>query len=286
MEGRRGERAVVVTGASSGIGKAIALHLAQRGFMVFAGVRKPEDGAALTAAAGSDAEIVRPVELDVTVQEQVCAAADAVKAEGRPLAGLVNNAGIAVAAPMEFVPLEDLRRQFEVNVFGAVATVQAFMPQVRASRGRLVMIGSISGLVSSRVLGAYAASKFALEAISDAFRRELAVWNIPVSVVEPGRIATPIWSKSMGEALERLQRMPPEALTYYGPLIEEVREGAEKAEVDGTPAEAVARAVYRALTDRRPRTRYFVGFDAHLINALRRVLTDPMFDSLIRMTRR
>ncbi|HEX7039846.1 MAG TPA: SDR family NAD(P)-dependent oxidoreductase [Trueperaceae bacterium] len=285
-EGRRGERAVVVTGASSGIGKAIALHLAQRGFLVFAGVRRPEDEAALTSAAGADGALVRPVTLDVTVEEQVCAVAETVGEHGTPLAGVVSNAGIAVAAPMEFVPLEDLRRQFEVNVVGAVATIQALMPQVRASRGRLVMIGSISGLVSSRVLGAYAASKFALEAISDALRRELADWGIPVSVVEPGRIATPIWSKSVGDALERLERMPPEALRYYEGMIDEVREGAKQAEVNGTPAAAVARAVYRALTDRRPRTRYFVGLDAHIVNALRRVLTDPMFDRLIRATRR
>ncbi len=285
-EGRRGERAVVVTGASSGIGKAIAIHLAQRGFLVFAGVRRPEDEAALAAAAGADGELVRPVNLDVTVEEQVCAVADTVRAQGTPLAGVVSNAGIAVAAPMEFVPLSDLRRQFEVNVVGAVATIQALMPQVRESRGRLVMIGSISGLVSSRVLGAYAASKFALEAVSDALRRELADWGIPVSVVEPGRIATPIWSKSVGEALERLERMPPEALRYYEGMIDEVREGAKQAEVNGTPAVAVARAVHRALTDRRPRTRYFVGLDAHIVNALRRVLTDPMFDRLIRATRR
>jgi NAD(P)-dependent dehydrogenase (short-subunit alcohol dehydrogenase family) len=275
-----------VTGASSGIGKAIALHLAQRGFLVFAGVRRPEDEAALTSAAGADGALVRPVTLDVTVEEQVCAVAERVGEHGTPLAGVVSNAGIAVAAPMEFVPLEDLRRQFEVNVVGAVATIQALMPQVRASRGRLVMIGSISGLVSSRVLGAYAASKFALEAISDALRRELADWGIPVSVVEPGRIATPIWSKSVGDALERLERMPPEALRYYEGMIDEVREGAKQAEVNGTPAAAVARAVYRALTDRRPRTRYFVGLDAHIVNALRRVLTDPMFDRLIRATRR
>jgi NAD(P)-dependent dehydrogenase (short-subunit alcohol dehydrogenase family) len=160
------------------------------------------------------------------------------------------------------------------------------MPQVRQAGGRLVIIGSISGLVSSRVLGAYAASKFAIEAISDALRRELADWGIPVSVVEPGRIATPIWSKSLAEALERLERMPPEALAYYQGMIDEVRDGAKQAETEGTPATAVAHAVYRALTDKRPRTRYFVGFDAHVVNALRRVLTDPMFDRLIRATRR
>ncbi len=285
-EGRRGERAVVVTGASSGIGKAVALHLAQRGYAVFAGVRTPEDEAALAALPVAGGGRIAPVRLDVTDQAQVCAVAETVKADGTPLAGVVSNAGIAVAAPMEFVPLDDLRRQFEVNVVGAVATIQALMPQVRAGGGRVVIIGAISGLVSSRMLGAYAASKFALEAVSDAFRRELADWGIPVSVIEPGRIATPIWSKSVTAAFQRLERMPPEAITYYKAMIDEVLDGAKEAETGGTPAEAVAKAVLRALTDRRPRTRYFVGFDAHIVNVLRRVLSDPMFDRLIRATRR
>ncbi len=283
---RRGERAVVVTGASSGIGRSVALYLAEKGFAVFAGVRDPEDGAALTGAAATGLGAVTPLILDVTDEAQVCAAAETVKAAGAPLAGVVSNAGIAVAAPMEFVPLADLRRQFEVNVVGAVATIQAFLPQVRAAQGRVVVVGAISGLVSSRMLGAYSASKFALEAVSDALRRELTDWGIAVSVVEPGRIATPIWSKSLRAALERIERMPPEALAYYQAMIDEVMGGAEEAEVNGTPPAAVAKAVMRALTERRPRTRYFVGYDAHIVNVLRRVLSDPMLDRLIRATRR
>lgn len=285
-ERRPGERAVVVTGASSGIGKAIALELAERGFAVFAGVRTPEDEEALENHAVTGPGRLRPVMLDVTDEAQLCRVTETVEAESEVLAGVVSNAGIAVAAPLEFVPLDDLRQQFEVNVVGAVATIQSFMPQVRRSGGRIVMVGAISGLVSSRLLGAYAASKFALEAVSDALRRELADWRIPVSLVEPGRIATPIWSKSLADANERIARMPPEALRYYQGLMDQVLDGAKEVESTGTPPVAVAKAVYRALTDRRPRTRYFVGADAHTVNVLRRVLSDPLMDWLIRATRR
>jgi len=285
-EKRPDASAVVVTGASSGIGKAIALELAQRGFVVFAGVRTAEDEGALQAEAGVGPGQLRPVRLDVTDQEQLATVTRTVEAEAGRLAGVVSNAGIAVAAPLEFVPLEDLRQQLEVNVVGAVATIQSFMPLIRRSQGRIVMVGAISGLVSSRLLGAYAASKFALEAVSDALRRELSAWRIPVSLVEPGRIATPIWSKSLADANERIARMPPEAIGYYQGLMDEVLDGAREVEVKGTPPAAVARAVYRALTERRPRTRYFVGADAHIVNVLRRVLSDPMLDRLIKATRR
>lgn len=285
-EKRPDASAVVVTGASSGIGKAIALELAQRGFVVFAGVRAAEDEEALRSETVFGPGQLRPVRLDVTDQEQLARVTQTVENEAAQLAGVVSNAGIAVAAPLEFVPLEDLRQQLEVNVVGAVATIQSFMPLIRRSQGRIVMVGAISGLVSSRLLGAYAASKFALEAVSDALRRELSQWGIPVSLVEPGRIATPIWSKSLADANERIARMPPEAVGYYQDLMDEVLDGAREVEVKGTPPSAVARAVYRALTERRPRTRYFVGADAHLVNVLRRVLSDPMLDRLIKATRR
>lgn len=290
-------RSVVVTGASSGIGKAIALDLAMHGFTVYAGIRRDEDaadlaaewrserGAAGPAAAGGD---LRTVMLDVTEPDHIAEVVRRVRDEaaGGGLAGIVNNAGIAVAGPMEFMPLEDLREQFEINVLGKVAFSQAFLPLLRASRGRLVFIGSVSGLVASRLLGSYAASKFALEAVADAFRRELEPWSIRVSVVEPGRIATPIWKKSVELALARLERMPPEATENYRSVMQDIIRGAEEATRMGTPPKAVARAVLRALTDRRPRTRYFVGTDAHIINVLRRVLSDPLFDRLIRATGR
>src|SRR5690606_5015016 len=173
------------------------------------------------------------------------------------LLGIVNNAGIAVAGPLEFMPIDDLRRQFEVNVLGHVNVTQTFLPQLRRSGGRIVFIGSISGHVSSRLLGAYAASKFALEAIADAFRRELATWNLKVSIIEPGRVPTPIWGTSIERAKSLIAGLPAEATEYYQDLIETVLDGAKDASESGAAPEEVAKAVRRALTERRPRTRYY-----------------------------
>lgn len=308
-EERAARAAVVVTGASTGIGRAIALELVRRGYRVFAGVRRDEDGqrlasdaadASRASAGGTDVphaegraeparggEIV-PLHLDVTVPEQVEAAVERVRADVGPtrLLGVVNNAGIVVAGPMEFLPLTDLRNQFEVNVLGQVRVAQAFLPMLRSSSGRLVFVGSVSGLVSSRLLGAYAASKFALEAVADAFRRELAPWGVRVSVVEPGRIKTPIWQKSVADGLGRMAQLPAQATAYYDTLMKELTEGAHQAATGGTPPEAVARAVHRALTSRRPRTRYFVGADAHIVNVMRRVVSDPLLDRIIAATGR
>lgn len=283
--------AVLVTGASSGIGRAVALHLAERGYRVHAGVRTDEAAADLRSAADAlraGTGCVEPLILDITVREDIAAAAKAIAAArpGARLAGIVNNAGIAVAGPLEFLPLDDLRQQLEVNVLGHVAVTQAMLPTLRADDGRIVFIGSISGLVSSRLLGAYSASKFAMEAVADAFRRELATWDLKVSVVEPGRIATPIWDRSVAAALERLEGLPPETMEYYRPLVDTLLGEAKQAGETGAAPEAVAAAVLRALTDRRPRTRYFVGGDAHIVNLLRRVLSDPLLDRLVRSKNR
>jgi len=285
--GDAGPGVVVVTGASTGIGKAAALLLARSGYVVYAGVRREADGAALTREAGDSAQL-RPLMLDVTDVTHICEAVTHVQSElrGSPFRGLVNNAGIAVAAPLEFIPIEDLRQQFEVNVVGQVAMSQAFLPLLRRHRGRLVFVGSVSGLVSTRMLGAYAASKFALEAVADAFRRELRPHGVRVCLVEPGRISTPIWDKSLAEGMERLGAMGPQVRDYYGDLIEELVEGARQATVNGASPDAVAQAVKRALSARRTRTRYFVGADAHVVNVLRRVVSDPLLDRLISATRR
>lgn len=293
--------AVLVTGASSGIGQAVTLHLAQRGYRVYAGVRGEPAAAALRAVAGEGLDqgavgaagagstgCVVPLQLDITDSSQIGSAAEQIAAASPAarLAGIVNNAGIAVAGPLEFLPLEDLRQQLEVNVLGQVAVTQAMLPNLRASNGRIVFIGSVSGLVSSRLLGAYSASKFAMEAVADAFRRELATWDLKVSVVEPGRIATPIWDRSVADATERLERLPPAALEYYRPLVETLLGEAKEAGETGAAPGAVAAAVLRALTERRPRTRYFVGSDAHIVNVLRRVLSDPLLDRLVRSKNR
>ncbi len=287
-DGRSGPGVVIVTGASTGIGRAVSLRLAAHGYGVYAGVRRDEDSESLLEEAGASRARMNTLLLDVTDIDQVRAAAERVCAElkGRVFRGVVNNAGIVVASPLEFLPLDDLREQFEVNVIGQVAVAQAFLPLLRDHLGRLVFVGSVSGLVSTRLLGAYSASKFALEAVADTFRRELLPHNVRVSVVEPGRIATPIWGKSLANGMDRMNAMPPEANHYYGKLVDQLQAGARNASTDGTRPELVARAVQRALSDKRTRTRYFVGPDAHFVNVLRRVVSDPLLDRLVAISRR
>jgi len=272
--------AVVITGASTGIGQTCALHLDQLGFRVFPGVRKRGDGEALRAQAS---ERLTPVQLDVTDERAITVAIETVAASvgEAGLAGLINNAGIAVAGMLEFLPLAALRNQLEVNVIGAVAVTQAFLPLLRKGRGRVVNIGSDSGLLSTPFLGAYCASKFALEALTDALRQELRPWGIKVSIIEPGNIQTPIWEKSSAAAKRLLEGMPRQAHELYGPAIEAVRVAAEKSAASAIPPTAVARAVTHALTARRPKTRYRVGKDAAFLALLARYVPDRMRDALI-----
>jgi NAD(P)-dependent dehydrogenase (short-subunit alcohol dehydrogenase family) len=270
--------AVVVTGASRGIGEACALRLSRIGLHVFAGVRREADGEALRQKAG---DALTPLMLDVTSAESIAAAAATVDAALGPagLAGLVNNAGIAVPAPLEFLPPEELRRQFDVNVIGQLAVTQAFLPALRRGRGRIVNISSVSGLIASPMVGAYAASKFALEALSDVLRLELSLWDLPVSVVEPGSVATPLWETSLARG-EAIVGAAPRAMELYGPAIEAARRyGLRRAKAGRSP-EPVARAVEHALTTPRPRIRYLVGADARL-GALVRRLPDRVRDWLL-----
>lgn len=268
---------VVITGASTGIGEACTLRLDRLGFRVFAGVRRPADGERLRAATS---DRLMPVYLDVTDSESIRSAAEQVaRILGTdPLAGLVNNAGIAVAAPVEFLPLDALRRQLEVNVIGQVAVTQAFLPLLRQARGRIVNMSSVSGRIASPFLGAYSASKFALEALTDALRLELRPWGIRVSLVEPGVIQTPIWNKSLAAAETLQAGLPPAAHELYGLAVEALRAGVS--ELKGLPPERVADAVVHALAARRPKARYVVGRDARLGAALSHLPT-RLRDSLV-----
>lgn len=274
------QRAVVITGASTGIGEACARRLDQIGFRVFAGVRKAEDGRRLQNGAS---EGLMPVIMDVTDGDSIRAARDLVAAalgEGG-LAGLVNNAGVAISGPLEFLPLDDLRRQLEVNVVGQVAVIQAFMLLLRKSRGRIVNMSSIGGLSAIPFVGAYCASKFALEAISDSLRMELHGWGLHVSIIEPGAIATPIWGKGVAFAEGIAQNAAPQAWDYYEKSMEVLRRYALRSEKHGLPPEVVARAVTHALTAARPRARYLVGRDARL-RAMLRLLPTRIADRLYR----
>jgi NAD(P)-dependent dehydrogenase (short-subunit alcohol dehydrogenase family) len=275
----RPARAVVVTGASSGIGFACARRLAEAGFRVFGGVRKGEDGERLHAATAGRAV---PLRLDVTDADQIAAAARAVDeacgASG--LTGLVNNAGIAVAGPLEIVPIEDLRRQLEVNVVGQVAVTQALLPALRRGRGRIVNMGSIAGRFSAPFLGPYSASKFALEALTDALRLELRPWGLAVVIVEPGDVATPIWEKGQQYGRELEARFP-EALRRYEPFAARIRRYAADRGRASAPPDLVARVVLRALTARWPKARYLVGRDAKVRALLARWLPDRARDWLV-----
>jgi NAD(P)-dependent dehydrogenase (short-subunit alcohol dehydrogenase family) len=247
-------RTVLVTGASSGIGLASAVRLARAGWRVYGGVRTDTDAATIREQG------VEPVELDVTDATQI---ADAAEAVGRELHGLVDNAGIAVAAPLELVPLAELRRQLEVNVVGQVAVLQAVLPALRRARGRVVLMGSIGGRSALPFLGPYAASKHALEAFADVLRIELAPWSIGISIVEPASVRTAIWTKGAEHADAMRAGVPADASALYAERIERFRAVALK-RGPGIDPDVVARAVEHALTASRPKARYLVGRDAHL----------------------
>ena len=257
-------RTALVTGASSGIGAACVRRLEGSGWRVFAGVRAAGD-----ASAGTE------VLLDVTSPKQIHAAALRIG----ELDALVNNAGIAIAMPLEFLPLHELRRQLDVNVTGQIAVTQAFLPQLRRSRGRIVFVGSIAGKSALPFLGAYAASKHALEAIADTLRIELRPFGIAVSLVEPGTIKTPIWTKSAALAASLADAAPPELNELYGDRIAAFGRVARERGAKGASVDAVARAVEEALTQGRPRTRRLVGRDAKLRSGVEH-LPDRVRDSV------
>ncbi|HYZ16587.1 MAG TPA: SDR family oxidoreductase [Candidatus Acidoferrum sp.] len=264
-------RSVLVTGASSGIGAASARVLVQRGFRVWAGVRDEN-----RAPAGTT-----PIPLDVTDPAQIAGAVRRIAAEGG-LYGLVNNAGIAVSAPLESVPLDALREQFEVNVFGTLAVTQAMIPLLRRSLGRVVMISSISGRNAAAFIGPYAASKYALEALSDALRAELAPSGIDVSLIEPGAVKTPIWERGAARGLALADTMAPVVRARYDADVSLLLRASAAFAAHGIAPERVAEAVARALIARRPKTRYLVGTEARLQLAARRFVPDRLRDRLIR----
>ena len=270
-------KTVMITGVSTGIGKACAVLLAREGFRVYGSVRKPEDGEALCREIG---ERFSYLLMDVTREGEVRQAAESLRIDlsGQGLWGLVNNAGVATGGPLEFVPVDEVRRQFEVNVVGQVAVTQAFMPLMREARGRIVNIGSVGGLVSTPFQAPYNASKFALEALTDSLRVELRPWGMQVAIVEPGNIATPIWEKSLSLYQDLSSRLPPETLEYYGPVLEKLRKHLAKPR--DVPPDVVAEAVLHALTAERPKTRYLIGDDARSLARLR-YLPDRLRDWFI-----
>ncbi|MTD14908.1 SDR family NAD(P)-dependent oxidoreductase [Nakamurella sp. YIM 132087] len=270
---------IVISGASTGMGAATARELARRGYHVLAGVRRESDGERL---AGPGLE---PVLLDITDPDQVAAIAQRVATDPqrRPLRALINNAGLAVNAPVEALPLDDWRRVFEVNLFGHIAMTQALLPALHESRGRVVNISSVGGRVSLAAYGAYAGSKFAMEAVSDALRRELGPRGVQVVVVEPGGVKTEMSNRGVANAAAIRDAMTEEHRRRYGDLMVAVMRHAEAFTEAGRPAEKAAEVIAKAATARCPRTRYTIGRDAAIFTRLSRVVPDRLLD---RMTAR
>jgi NAD(P)-dependent dehydrogenase (short-subunit alcohol dehydrogenase family) len=271
-------RSVLVTGASTGIGRATALRLDAAGWKVFAGVRRDEDGEALRV--DSSARLA-PVILDVTDADQIAAAAERIAGEsGGGLNGLVNNAGVAVPGPLETVPLEDLRHQLEVNLVAYVAVTQALLEQIRRAQGRVVFLSSIGGRIAFPFGGPYHASKFATEAIGDVFRQELRPWGLKVSIVEPGSIDTPIWGRGQDKAAE-IEAKSPRTDLLYGNAIERFRKLIQDTAERGIPPEKVAKAIAHALESPRPKSRYLVGLDARVQARLKPLIPTALFDRIV-----
>ena len=272
------KRIAVVTGASSGIGLAATQELARRGFYVLAGVRKQRDADRLAS------ENVEPVIVDITDEAQVAALAERVAQDpqGRPLGALVNNAGVALNAPVEAIPLAEWRRHFDVNFFGHVALTQALIPALMGDGdGRLVNVSSIGGRVAFPTYGAYAAAKFALEGFSDALRREVGRIGVKVIVIEPGNITTPIWGKGMATMDELAATMTTEQHARYDDLIAAMRKQAEQLKGSGIQPLDAAKVIATAIESRRPRTRYLVGRDAKLGAVVSGLLSDRAFDRFV-----
>jgi NAD(P)-dependent dehydrogenase (short-subunit alcohol dehydrogenase family) len=271
-------RSVLVTGASTGIGRATALHLDASGWKVFAGVRKEEDADSLRAEAS---DRLAPVTLDVTDAEQIAAAAELIGREAADgLDGLVNNAGVAVPGPLETVPLEDLRHQLEVNLVAYVAVTQAMLGEVRRAEGRIVFLSSIGGRIAFPFGGPYHASKFATEAIGDVFRQELRPWGLKVSIIEPGSIDTPIWERGRRKA-EDIEARAPKTNLLYGAALDKFRKVIEDTAERGIPPEKVAKAISHALEAKRPRSRYLVGLDAKVQARLQPLIPTTVFDRIV-----
>jgi NAD(P)-dependent dehydrogenase (short-subunit alcohol dehydrogenase family) len=275
-------RHAVVTGSASGIGRATALRLAADGYHVFAGVRREADGSALAADAPG-AGILTPVILDVTDAGQITAAAQAVRGHlaGRGLDGLVDNAGVGVSWPMELIPLDMLRRQLEVNVVGQIAVAQGFLPLIREAAGRIIMLGSIGDRLTIPFGGPLNASKYAVHALTDALRLELGPWDIKVVLIEPASIRTPAVAKLAADAERAVNEFSPAGRELYADAYGGMVRRALAREQDGSDPAVVAAVIAGALSARRPRRRYLVGKDAHVLAVLAR-LPGPLLDAVRR----
>jgi NAD(P)-dependent dehydrogenase (short-subunit alcohol dehydrogenase family) len=279
----RPARSVVVTGASSGLGRAAALHLGELGYRVFAGVRTESSAAELRRPSCSTGEVI-PVILDVTDTASISQAGESIERRcvDTGLWAVVNNAGIAISAPLECVPREVMRVQLETNVIGTLAVTQRFLPLLRASKGRIVNISSGIGNIAPPYLGPYAASQFAKEGLSDALRRELRPLGVSVSIIQPGAVGTPIWHKMRRSAEDILSVAPAEVVeAYRAGFIEYLNVNEARAQESKTTTADFAETVAEALAAKRPKTRYHVGVDSWTSSVVRRLVPDRLADVLL-----
>jgi NAD(P)-dependent dehydrogenase (short-subunit alcohol dehydrogenase family) len=273
---------ILITGSSTGIGRTAALTLAEK-FHIFAGVRSAADGESLKAEASKN---ITPVILDVTDKKSIASAFEKINGEvgEHGLHALVNNAGIAIAGPLEAIPTEDLRLQFEVNVIGLVAVTQTFLPLLRKAAkskknfSRIVNVGSIAGRMAVPFIGAYSASKFAVESITDAFRRELAPQKIKVSLIEPGAVQTPIWKKSATKAYSMREKLNVSVEEIYRERLAKFETVVQKTVAQAVSVEKVVDAISNAITSQNPKTRYLVGTEARVQALMAQVLSDRTID--------
>ncbi len=267
---------VLITGASRGIGRACALRLAAAGWEVLAGVRRAQDGEALNAVGAGP---ITAVTLDITDPDHVAGLDQALPTR---LDAVVNNAGTVLPGPLEALPLAEVRRQLEVNVIGQLAVTQAVLPRLRASRGRVVFVSSVSGRVATPMLGAYNASKFALEGMADALRMELAPWGVKVVLVEPAQTDTDLWRTADDDAERATQLLTPDYQQLYARHIAGFRKTIPRSQRMASPVLGVAAAIERAVTDRRPRARYLVGANARVQTRLAQLTPSPVLDLVMR----
>ncbi|MBM6996515.1 SDR family NAD(P)-dependent oxidoreductase [Paenibacillus sp. DXFW5] len=273
----KAQELVVVTGTSSGIGRATAEQLAAEGFHVLAGVRRQEDADKIKR------QNIEPVIVDVTKVDTLKALAERVEQDplGRPLRAVVNNAGIAVNAPLEMVPLDEFRRQIEVSVIGQVAVIQALTPALLNSGGRVVNIGSLGGKVSMAGFGIYSAAKYAMEAINDSLRREMSSFGLKVIMITPGGVSTGLTEQGIATAERLAKLMTPDQHRRHDRLFDAVKAQAEMWAKDGIRPEKVAAVISRAIHEKKPRTRYTAGRDSALLTRLVRILPDKLLDRML-----
>jgi NAD(P)-dependent dehydrogenase (short-subunit alcohol dehydrogenase family) len=277
-------RTVLVTGASTGIGRAACLDLAARGWRVFGSVRREQDAGAFAAATPAGSIAMTPLRFDVTDRAAIDQAKDELQdmLQGERLHALVNNAGVAIGGPLAYLPMADFERQIAINLTGVLHCTQAFLPLMRGGPSRLVQVSSIAGKVGFPLLGPYHASKHGLEGMSDCLRMELKHLGVDVVLIEPGPVKSQVWQTAKSHAAEAEKRLPAQAREDFGRMMTQVAKAAAKSEQNGVPAQECAKVIRRALESSRPRTRYVVGRPGKLLLFLRRwFLSDRMTDRMV-----